>query len=314
MSGENADRDEPQGPPHEHRRRRPGRRAVASVLVGEDEEDAADEKRERYFGEKPGSPRPAQRAPRSRLVIVLASMSMSMRMLRTATFAAGLAVVVASPATAGGPPPTVPSDAAIAQYVEAVPSATGPVPVGGPATTAHAAALPPAVRGNIERTAGADAPVLLHIAQDPRYGARPVARPRPLRPAPNKTAQAGAKTVRAANPHTRAPRCGGLDGRFRRASARRPPAHRDHGSEHRRQGLAALAGQLGRFVGTAAAVSTLPRVRLRLAAFFVLALALAVVSNTAAAGPLRTGFVDPSAFGGPNADASVPAPGRPARQ
>jgi hypothetical protein len=58
-------------------------------------------------------------------------------------------------------------------------------------------------------------------------------------------------------------------------------------------------------VGSAAAISTLPRVRPRLAAFFVLALALAVVSNTAAAGPLRTGFVDPSAFGGPNADASV---------
>ena len=121
-------------------------------------------------------------------------MSMSMRMLRTATFAVGLAVVVAAPATAGGPPPTVPSDAAIAQYVEAVPSATGPVPVGAAETTAHAAALPPAVRGSIERTAGADAPVLLHIAQDPRYGARPVARSKAAQAGSNKTAQAGAKT------------------------------------------------------------------------------------------------------------------------
>ncbi len=114
---------------------------------------------------------------------------MSMRRLCTATFAAGLALVVTSPATAKGPSPTVPSDAAIAQYVEAVPSATGPVPVGEPATTAHAAALPLAVRANVERTAGADAPVLLHIAQDPRYGARPVAR--------SKTAQAGSETSAA---------------------------------------------------------------------------------------------------------------------
>jgi hypothetical protein len=121
-------------------------------------------------------------------------MSMSMRRLRTVTFAAGLALVVASPATAKGPSPTVPSDAAIAQYIEAVPSATGPVPVGEPATTAHAEALPPAVRDNVERTAGADAPVLLHIAQDPRYGARPVARSKTTRASSNKNAQAGSRT------------------------------------------------------------------------------------------------------------------------
>ena len=118
-----------------------------------------------------------------------------MRMLRTATFAVCLAVVVAAPATAGGPPPTVPSDAAIAQYVEAIPSATGPVPVGAAETIAHAAAaLPPAVRGSIERTAGADAPVLLHIAQDPRYGARPVAHSKTAQARSDNTAQASAKT------------------------------------------------------------------------------------------------------------------------
>ena len=133
-----------------------------------------------------------RREARSRLVIVVGSMSM--RSLGTATFAAGLALVVASPATAKGPPPTVPSDAAIAQYVEAVPSATGPVPVGEAATTAHAATLPPAVRGNVERTAGDDAPVLLHIAQDPRYGARPVARSKTAQARSDNTAQASSKT------------------------------------------------------------------------------------------------------------------------
>ena len=90
---------------------------------------------------------------------------------------AGVAVVVTSPATAAAPPPTVPSDAAIAQYIEAVPSATGPAPVGGPA--GKASALPPSVRAKVERTAGADAPALLAIAQDTRFGARPVARPKP---------------------------------------------------------------------------------------------------------------------------------------
>ena len=44
---------------------------------------------------------------------------------------------------------------------------------------------------------------------------------------------------------------------------------------------------------------------MRLAAILGLALALAVVSNAGAAGPLRTGFLDPGAFAGPNADESV---------
>ena len=142
---------------------------------------------------------------------------MSMRMLRTATFAVGLAVVVASPATAGGPPPTVPSDAAIAQYVEAVPSATGPVPVGASATTAHAAAaLPPAVRRNVERTAGTDAPVLLHIAQDPQYGAPPAARSKTAPASPDKSAQASSTTsvrpIRTPEPLAAAVSTAGSDG------------------------------------------------------------------------------------------------------
>jgi hypothetical protein len=132
-------------------------------------------------------------------------MSMSLRRLRTATFVAGLALVVASPAAAHGPSPVVPSDAAIAQYVEAVPSATGPVPVGVAATTAHVAALPPAVRSNVERTAGADAPVLLHIAQDPRYGARPVARAKPAQAGPTKGAQTSSTNGAQASSGTSAP-------------------------------------------------------------------------------------------------------------
>src|SRR6478736_7308267 len=43
----------------------------------------------------------------------------------------------------------------------------------------------------------------------------------------------------------------------------------------------------------------------RLAAILGLALAPTVVSNAGAAGPLRTGFLDPGAFDGPNADKSV---------
>jgi hypothetical protein len=98
---------------------------------------------------------------------------MSIRTILAASLSAGVAFVVASPAAAAGQPPTVPSDAAIAQYIEAVPSATGAVPVGGRA--AKASPLPRAVRAKVERTAGADASALLDIAQDPRFGARPVA-------------------------------------------------------------------------------------------------------------------------------------------
>ena len=103
-----------------------------------------------------------------------------MRRLIAATCSAGVAVVVASPAIAGAPPPTVPSDAAIAQYIEAVPSATGPVPIGEAASPASGAALPTAVRAKVERTAGVDAPALLDLAQDPRFGARPESRAAPL--------------------------------------------------------------------------------------------------------------------------------------
>src|SRR5689334_18143423 len=99
-----------------------------------------------------------------------------MRMLIAATCSAGVAVALASPAIAAAPPPTVPSDAAIAQYVEAVPSATGPVATGGAASRAGAAALSTALRAKVERTAGADAPALLHLAQDPRFGSRPTSR------------------------------------------------------------------------------------------------------------------------------------------
>ena len=63
-SGENVDCDEPQGPPHEHRRRRPGRRVVAPVLEGEDEEHAADQERDGPVRKEPGSAGPA----RARLV------------------------------------------------------------------------------------------------------------------------------------------------------------------------------------------------------------------------------------------------------
>ncbi len=104
-----------------------------------------------------------------------------MRMLLAVTCSAGVAVVLASPATADAPPPGAPSDAAIAQYVEAVPSVSGPVPVG---ERAEGSTLPPAVRAKVEQTAGADAPLLIGITADSRLGARPVARANPARANP----------------------------------------------------------------------------------------------------------------------------------
>ena len=99
-----------------------------------------------------------------------------MRMLLAVTCSAGVAVLPASPATADAPPPGAPSDAAIAQYVEAVPSVGGPVPVGEPGV---ATTLPPGVRAKVEKAAGADAPLLIDITADSRFGARPVARANP---------------------------------------------------------------------------------------------------------------------------------------
>jgi hypothetical protein len=107
-----------------------------------------------------------------------------MRRLIAAACSAGIAVVGASPAIAAAPPPKVPSDAAIAQYIEVVPSATGPVPIGEAASPASGAALPTALRAKVERTAGVDAPALLDLAQDPRFGARPVRRANPTRGGP----------------------------------------------------------------------------------------------------------------------------------
>ena len=103
-----------------------------------------------------------------------------MRRLIAATCSAGVAVVVASPALAATPPPTVPSDAAIGQYIEVVPSATGLVPTGGARPRASGAALPAAVRAKVETGAGADAPALLELAQDPRF----TPQKRPARAAP----------------------------------------------------------------------------------------------------------------------------------
>ena len=108
-----------------------------------------------------------------------------MRMLLAVTCSAGVAVLLASPATADAPPPGAPSDAAIAQYVEAVPSVGGPVPVGEPGV---ATTLPPAVRAKVEQSAGDDAPLLIDITADSRFGARPVARANPAAVGPTKQA------------------------------------------------------------------------------------------------------------------------------
>ena len=123
-----------------------------------------------------------------------------MRRLIAATCSAGVAVVLASPAIAGAPPPTLPPDAAIAQYVEGVPTATGLATLGEAASPAIRATLPTAVRAKVERTAGADAPALLQIAQDPRLGARPVRRPTPTPAVPRPRADPDRPTSRQAAP------------------------------------------------------------------------------------------------------------------
>ena len=109
-----------------------------------------------------------------------------MRRIIAAACCAGVAVVVASPAIAAAPPPAIPSDAAIAQYIEAIPSATGPVAIGEPAPPASGAALATAVRAEVERTAGVDAPALLDLAEDPRFVIPRQSRANPARanPAP----------------------------------------------------------------------------------------------------------------------------------
>jgi hypothetical protein len=122
-----------------------------------------------------------------------------MRTLIAATCSAGVAVVVASPAIAGAPPP-VPPDAAIAQYVEAVPTATGLAQVGGVASPVSGARLETAVRAKVERAAGADAPALLQIAQNPRFGARPVSRPKPTPAAPRRRPDPAPTITRQAAP------------------------------------------------------------------------------------------------------------------
>jgi len=116
-----------------------------------------------------------------------------------ATCSAGVAVVLASPATAGTPPPIPPSDAAIAQYIEAVPTATGLAPIGEAASPTTVAALATAVRARVERTAGEDAPALLRIAQDPRFGAQPVSRAEPT-PVPRHRADPDRPVPRQAVP------------------------------------------------------------------------------------------------------------------
>jgi hypothetical protein len=98
-----------------------------------------------------------------------------MRIVLAVTFSVGVTAVMAASAPAATRASPTPSEAAIAQYVEAVPSATGPVPVGTPASAGRVATLAPTVRAKVESEAGADAPVLIHIAEDPRFGARPVA-------------------------------------------------------------------------------------------------------------------------------------------
>src|SRR5829696_6886221 len=114
-----------------------------------------------------------------------------MRWLIAATCSAGVAIAMASPAIAAPAPPTIPSDAAIAQYIEGVPSATGLVPTGKAPPPGGGAALPAGLRAKVEKTAGTDAPPLLRIVQDPRFRAPPersAARPAPTTARPRASA------------------------------------------------------------------------------------------------------------------------------
>jgi hypothetical protein len=98
---------------------------------------------------------------------------------------AALAVALAAPALALGqvtpppPPQTLPPDAAVLQYREAIPTGSGPVAPGGQGgRTAHTTPLAPAAERRLAARGGADGPILERVATSSSYGAPQQADPR----------------------------------------------------------------------------------------------------------------------------------------
>ncbi len=146
--------------------------------------------------------------------------------------------LLASPATADAPPPGAPSDAAIAQYVEAVPSVTWARAGGRAAEGVDDAPTCRARQGRADSRRRCP-PV------DRHHRGLPVRRaPRgPCRSQLDETGNPGASRYCARRPtttcrtpdHRAGAACsGGIDGRFRRIPARRPLACRDYCRGHRR--------------------------------------------------------------------------------
>jgi len=108
----------------------------------------------------------------------------------------GLAIaagVVPALAAAGGSPPPRPKDAAVAQYVEAIPTSGGDVPAGATGTRP----LPAQLSKTIERLGGDEAPALEKVARSAAYGAPQRQLVRPVR---------HRATSRPPSPSVRAPR------------------------------------------------------------------------------------------------------------
>jgi hypothetical protein len=144
---------------------------------------------------------------------VNAALRLRRRGLAAAAIAAS-ALAATPPASAADPPPAV--DPAIAQYVEMVPTATGPVAAG---RGKGAAKVPPATEKQIEKEAGTNAELLTKVVSSEAYGApteyqapparapaapaspaQPTPAPAPAKPAPVRPKNPAAQPEPAAQP------------------------------------------------------------------------------------------------------------------
>jgi hypothetical protein len=129
---------------------------------------------------------------------------MASGMARTLPAAALAALALAAPAHAQfapvPPPSTLPPEAAVLQYREAVPTGAGPVAPG--ATGGRSTPLSPAAAQALAAAGGADRPALERVATSSDFGAPPTAGPAGRVPAepvaePSRTPDPGASLGRS---------------------------------------------------------------------------------------------------------------------
>jgi hypothetical protein len=103
------------------------------------------------------------------------------------------ALVAVDPAAAADPPPD-PSDSALAQYVEQIPTSSGPKAVSQADSQAAGGPLPAAAESELRAEGGDDAQLLEEVATSPSLGA-PAHEPRN-----RASAQKGAPTSKSTGP------------------------------------------------------------------------------------------------------------------